>query len=87
VGESTPPLGIEEQVRRLLRQRGGLPSSADLDGEPLGAGGLGLDSVALLETVLACEALVGRPLPELLLAAGPLTAGDLARRAAAAAEG
>lgn len=44
---------------------------------PLGAEGLGLDSVALVELMLACERQWNVPFPPELLEQGPLTIGTL----------
>ena len=49
--------GIEEEIRDLLRSRSPLARSlAVLPGDlPLGTGGLGLDSISLVELLLDCE--------------------------------
>ena len=46
---------------------------------PLGADGLGLDSIALVEVLLECEEAFGIDLATDLLAGAPLTVGALAR--------
>lgn len=56
----------------LARERADLP--ADLR---LGAGGLGLDSIALVELLLDCERRFGIPRPVELLDGPPLTIGRL----------
>jgi acyl carrier protein len=61
---------IEELLRR-----------AELDPSlPLGAGGLGLDSIAIAELLLACEERFGITIAAELLAGEPLTVGRLAER-------
>lgn len=47
---------------------------------PLGAEGLGLDSIALVEVLLACEKAFGVELAAELLAISPLTVGVLMQR-------
>ena len=47
------------------------------DATPLGADGVGLDSIAILELLLACERETGRPFPAALLGDGRLTIGRL----------
>jgi acyl carrier protein len=49
------------------------------DEEPLGAGGLGLDSIEIVELVLACQSRAGLDADraEELLDSGPLTIGRL----------
>lgn len=47
---------------------------------PLGAEGLGLDSIALVEVLLACEKAFGVELAAEMLAISPLTVGILTRR-------
>jgi len=75
--------GVEESVRELLRVRSPLARSfaelpADLpaglpDPLPLGPGGLGLDSIALVELLLDCEYRFGIGGSAALLAGPPLT--------------
>lgn len=67
-----------ERVRAVVR--GFLPSwfAGSLeDDSPLGSSGLGLDSVAIVELLVACEASFGVPFPDSLLDAPPLTIGRL----------
>lgn len=70
---------IEEAVRELLRSRAPLAGAgAELpDGLLLGSGGLGLDSIALVELLLDCEQRFGIPRPIELLEGEPLTVGRL----------
>jgi acyl carrier protein len=79
-GVATEP-EIEAAVRDLVRARAPLAGMAlALDGElRLGAGGAGLDSIALVELLLACSERFAIPLPAELLddAPAPLTVGRL----------
>jgi acyl carrier protein len=70
---------IEAAVRDLVRSRSALARDrADLPGElPLGPGGLGLDSIALVELLLDCQRRFGIPRPAELLEGPPLTLGLL----------
>ena len=79
--------GIEDSVRDLLRSRAPLARGrADLpDDLPLGPGGLGLDSIALVELLLDCEQRFGIPRPVELLEGEPLTVGRLVAHVRAAA--
>lgn len=75
---SPPGTDVGAEVRSLIRMHAAapLPESGLGDDVPLGEGGLGLDSIALLELILACEERFGLPpSPELL--AAPLTVGRL----------
>ena len=67
--------GIQEEVWRLVRSRA--PLARDLPDLPgdlrLGSGGLGLDSIALVELLLDCEQRFGIPRPVGLLEGEPLT--------------
>lgn len=71
--------GIEEEIGRLVRSRA--PLARDLLELPgdlrLGPGGLGLDSIALVEILLDCEQRFGIPRPAGLLEGEPLTVGRL----------
>ena len=71
--------GIQEEVWRLVRSRA--PLARDLPDLPgdlrLGPGGLGLDSIALVELLLDCEQRFGIPRPVGLLEGEPLTVGRL----------
>lgn len=73
-------------VRDLLRARAPLARDrTDLsDDLPLGPGGLGLDSIALVELLLDCERRFGIPRPVGLLAGPPLTVGLLVSHVRAA---
>jgi acyl carrier protein len=66
---------IAEAVSRLVRSRAPLaPDLAELPGDlRLGPGGLGLDSIALVELLLECEQRFGIPRPVGLLEGEPLT--------------
>lgn len=84
-------MDIEEAVRDLIRSRAPLARAhAELaDGLRLGAGGLGMDSITLVELLLDCEQRFGirsgaRRLAE-LLEGPPLTVGRLAAHVRAAA--
>jgi acyl carrier protein len=68
-----------ESLRELLRAVSPVAAgSSALPAElPLGAGGLGLDSIAAVELLLACERRFGVPLAADLLAGPPLTVGRL----------
>jgi acyl carrier protein len=81
--------GIDDEVRDLLRARAPLARSrADLpDDLRLGSGGLGLDSIALVELLLDCEQRFGIPRPAGLLAGEPLTVGLLVDHVRFAARG
>ncbi len=71
---------IEEEVGRLVRSRA--PLARDMAELPaglllLGPGGLGLDSIALVELLLDCEQRFAIPRPTGLLEGEPLTVGRL----------
>ena len=76
-------MDIEEAVRDLVRSRSPLARArAELaDDLRLGSGGLGMDSIALVELLLDCEQRFGlRPgswRPSELLEGPPLTVGRL----------
>jgi acyl carrier protein len=68
---------IQNVVRELLRSRALHRPFADLpDDLRLGPGGLGLDSIAVVELVLDCERRFGVS-PMALLDGAPLTVGRL----------
>lgn len=73
---------VASEVRWILRRR--VPSGLDAerfdDALRLGSPGLGLDSVAVVEVLLACERRFGVKLPIALLEEGPLTVGRLVQR-------
>lgn len=72
-----------DSVRRVVHAH--LPlamrDSALLDSTRLGPEGAGLDSVAVVELLLACEEATGIPFTADVLADGPLTIGHLVRHA------
>lgn len=84
-------MDIEETVRDLVRSRAPLARAhAELaDDLRLGPGGLGMDSIAMVELLLDCEQRFGfRPgswRPGELLEGPPLTIGRLAAHLRAAA--
>jgi acyl carrier protein len=68
---------IDDEVRDLLRTHAPLAASGALEDElRLGAGGLGLDSIAMVELLLDCEQRFGIHAAE-LLEGPPLTVGRL----------
>jgi acyl carrier protein len=81
-------VGLEDSVRDLLLARSPLAAKpAGLpDDLPLGAGGLGLDSIALAELLLECEARFGLATAAELLAGPPLTVGRLVAHVRAVVE-
>jgi acyl carrier protein len=77
---------IEDAVLDLIRSRAPLAETRELTGDlRLGAGGLGLDSIALVELLLDCERRLGLANVAELLAGPPLTVGLLVAHARAAA--
>lgn len=71
---------VSASVYSILRARSpGVDLTHDL---PLGAGGLGLDSIALVEVLLECEEVFAADLATETLAADPLTVGALIERVA-----
>jgi acyl carrier protein len=74
--------GIDEVVRDLVRSR--VPRAREAADLPedlrLGAGGLGLDSIALVELLLECEQRFGVSMAAELLEGPPLTLGHLLAR-------
>jgi acyl carrier protein len=70
---------IEDALREVLRARTPLaPERAGLSEDlRLGAGGLGLDSISLVELLLDCERRFGISPAELLAGVEPLTVGHL----------
>lgn len=75
-----------EAVHALLRARAPLARDQTglSDDLPLGPGGLGLDSIALVELLLDCERRFGIPRPVDLLEGAPLTVGLLVSHVRAA---
>lgn len=77
------PADPRDEVHRLLRRHAptataGTPLTDDLS---LAEDGLGLDSVGLVELLLACEDLFGAGLAATLLSDAPLTVGKLVAHA------
>jgi acyl carrier protein len=72
---------VTAEVRRLVSRfaPSGTPEERLGADVPLGARGLGLDSVAIVELLVACEKRFGIRFPGELLEGGPLTIGRLAR--------
>ncbi|MEA2600259.1 MAG: hypothetical protein QOF89_1251 [Acidobacteriota bacterium] len=69
---------IEEAVLDLLRSRAPLAWGGALPDElRLGTGGLGLDSIAMVELLLDCERRFGITVAAELLEGAPLTVGRL----------
>lgn len=74
---------IDRGVRELVAYHRGLPAEASpiaaslADEMPLAVGGVGLDSIALVELLLDCEQRFGLRSTAELLAGPPLTVGDL----------
>ncbi len=78
-------LRIADAVRELVREKApALCSEAPHDDVVLGRGGLGVDSVALVELLLECERRFSAPFDAELLADGPLTLGRLIEHVARA---
>jgi acyl carrier protein len=77
---------VADEVRALLRSRALLaPESAALPEDlRLGSGGLGLDSISLVEILLDCEQKFGIPPLIELLEGAPLTVGRLVSAVCAA---
>jgi acyl carrier protein len=70
---------VGADVRWLIRTKAtpGLRAGDLPDDLSLGSSGLGLDSIALVELLLACEEHFALPFPAGLLDRGPLTIGHL----------
>ena len=66
-----------DALRRLLAARALVDEAALVPEMPLGPGGLGLDSVSLLELLLEAERLCGRDLVDDFLRRGAMTVGAL----------
>ena len=66
-----------EEIREALRSRAPLAGGALPDDLPLGPGGLGLDSIALVELLLELEGRFGLGPTADLLQGPPLTVGLL----------
>jgi acyl carrier protein len=72
-----------DAVLRMIRDRAPLAwrdreFPSDLT---MGSGGFGLDSIAIVELLIECEAAIGIPFPPALLEDGPLTVGRLVNHA------
>ncbi len=77
---------VEDAVLSLIRSRAPLAEARELAGDlRLGSGGLGLDSIALVELLLDCERRLGLPNVAGLLEGPPLTVGLLVSHARAVA--
>jgi acyl carrier protein len=74
---------IAQGLHELLRARAPLVQEPR-DDLPIGAEGVGLDSIAVVELLLECGERFGVPAPVELLAEGPLTFGALVARLRAA---
>jgi acyl carrier protein len=76
---------VDDEIRAILRARN---DRVELDSEtPLGAEGLALDSIALVEVLLECEERFGVQLAADLLDGEALTVGRLIEKTRALAEG
>jgi hypothetical protein len=69
---------LESALHQILRKRGYGGSLAP--SLPLGAGGVGLDSISLVEVLLECEERFGVVIAAELLDGKPLTVGRLLER-------
>ncbi len=81
--EPLPAAAATDAVMRTIRERAPLAwrdreLPVDLT---LGGGGLGLDSIAIVELLIACQSAVGIPFPPALFDSGPLTVGRLVDQA------
>lgn len=77
---------LENTVLDLIRSRAPLAETRELTGDlRLGTGGLGLDSISLVELLLDCERRLGPMNVAELLQGPPLTVGLLVAHARAAA--
>lgn len=79
-------MSTEEDVRQVVLKHLGSRASGDhLPADlPLGESGAGLDSIALIEMLLDCEAVFGVPLVQSLLEDGPVTVERIAAAVTAA---
>ena len=78
----TELLDVREEVHRLLRRHAPAATTGTLaDDLTLAEDGLGLDSVGLVELLLACEDLFGAGFAAKVLADTPLTVGKLVAHA------
>ncbi len=75
---------VRDTIRRLVALRSAVALTEADDRVPLGAGGLGFDSVRLVELLLDVERLVGAPLDPEWLADPALTIESLATAVARA---
>jgi len=76
----TEPAGLDvaREIRRLIQEQAPAWQSRELaDGLALGSEGIGLDSVGIVELLLACEKRFGVKFPLELLEQAPLTVGRL----------
>lgn len=76
---------IDTGVRQLLARRAGAGAMALPADTPLGADGVGLDSVAVVEFLVECEGAFGVEIPEEFLVEDRVTLGVVVRAIARAA--
>lgn len=71
---------VADDVRSVIRRHVASARDQDLpDTLPLGGDGLGLDSVAIVELLLACEAACGVRLPPDVFEGAEVTVGAIVR--------
>lgn len=78
MSDASERIDVPAEVRRLVEQQAPAWGSHDLDDDlAIGSGGLGLDSVGIVELLIACEKRFGIGFPAELLEGTPLTVGRL----------